>query len=927
MTDLPYIKGVLRFTLVLFALSWLVACQEDIQPPVLRNLDRPEDVAFLCARQSGDGDIEVRELDGCQAETEWDLLGFITQSARSEVIIVRLPDYRGADATTLDIDRRIPLTSGIAVGSIPSAVVAVDGGAAVYVANRGSSFLSVVPVEAAYREIPPVTETIELPAPAHYLAVSSDRRSLYASLPLTGQIAVIDLTSDDPEVVRTIDLGWTNAPTDGDADGDSDADADGDMGPDGDADGDMGPDGDADADGDMFADGDADADGDMFADGDADADGDMAADGDADADGDMGPDGDADADGDLGPDGDADADMDSGPDGDADADADGDADADADADADGDADADADADTDETPALARPAEIVVFLEGEDERLFVAIENATFIIEFDPDLGEVVDRIDIGFTTRRLAVVPEAPEGRPARGGPWLYAVETVNGNVVVVNLSTRQLVDLSGDDPLRDNPGIDVPGVAQDVVVLERYPDICGAGGDDSDCVDGDDPWNATSLVGVFAFVTSTNGYVYVITVQDEYVPSSVGNEARCLVEGEEGVVYDPTALGCARHVPRPTTDYYEITPRITELPEQTFDGSDVLLDPLEAPTDFPWLEGYTIERSADVVSSDTNETESYQTYGVFFDWSHPERSKTEQWLLTYEGVIPGTSRRGGNVQAWAAPEIPNPCDTYAEFVDRAATYCSNGVCGYADCDGAADVLVILDGPSPLDPEATDCSVYEVGGDEALEYRIREAFNSTLVIEPIHDDGCIPLPTQECFPYAVSYEIRANNHWILEGYSTGFLHNRTSDGEGRCMDRDFVADCPEITCDMSETSASAEPFQRTGPEDLDPRCLLASRVREEEVFANPFFCLMIHPGLCGDRAVCESPDDVFPTVRDSWLRWNASGGFHELRVEVGDLPGTLRYNPGDDSLYAIDRSDMGLIEVSLLSLRVLRSYL
>lgn len=381
----------------------------------------------------------------------------------------------------------------------------------------------------------------------------------------------------------------------------------------------------------------------------------------------------------------------------------------------------------------------------------------------------------------------------------------------------------------------------------------------------------------------------------------------------------------------RPVVDLYESTPNVEVAPELEFDDVEVVLGPEGPPTDYPQLDGYAEERTA-VGGEPGGEEEdpvTYQTYGVFLDWSHPDRARSQEWLMTFEGIIPGTSRRSGNIQTWADPDPEDACGTYAEFHDRAATFCSWGVCGFVDCEGSADRLVILDQPAPLDPETTDCSVYETREGEVIEYRIREAFNSVLVIEPVHDNegNCpYPLPTPECFPYAVSYEIRAAGQWIMEGQSTGFLHQRTVGADGRCAYESYVASCGDVTCDM--TGEGEDPLQPIGWEG-DSRCLLTSRVREGEVFANPFFCLVVQPGLCGERAgtFCDDPDEVFPTVRDSWMRWSVRGGFREQRVEVGSLPGVLRFNPGDGSLYAIDRSDRGLVEVDLDTLRVIRNYL
>lgn len=864
--------------LALTAVVASAACEAEQQPAAARNLDRAEDVAFLCLRQGISG-VEGAALADCtseppERETEgFDLFAFVTLSSSGEVAVVRLPNDSGISGSVLDLDVRVPLPTGVAVGDLPGPIVAPDGGVVAYVGNRGAAtpYISVVDGAVAYGDVPAPTDRIDLPGPAHALALSSSGDRLYAAVPSISSLVVVDISVAPGTVVLQIPLGPIPA-----SDGDADADADGDT--------------DVDAGGDAGADGDADTD----ADGDTDAGGDAGADGDADGDFDGGADGDADADGDQ------DADV----------------------------------------RLGEVLEIggIAVSTGEaGDVVYVALRNASSVAEVDLATS-AVSYLDIGAPSERLALVPPAPTGRPDRGGPWLYVVTGGGGDVLVVDLTAREVVDLAGDDPLADRPGIDVPGIAQDVLIIEPTAEICGNGEDDDhdreddedDCQDVDSDWQDTAATGVFALVASSDGAIYVITVQDEWQPVA-GSLLPTLCLDESGTVFSETdedgevRPGCLRHTYRGAIDARDTIPFLPDPPSLDFEDLVQDLGATAPADDFPRMEGYTVNRRVD---EDRPPEDRRQSYGVFLDWSHPERARSDAWRLVYEGIIPGSERASGNV------EEPDG-EGRAVFLDRSASFCQLGVCGHEDCGPVADRLIILSSPEPIDPEV-DCSVYEVPADgdaEGLEYRIVRTHEHQLILEPVREAGMPPLPTQECFPYAVSYLIRANGYWVVEGQVTGLLHRRRAFGDDEvCVDDPLWETCPEPTCDIGEyASPEEEPLRRTGM-DGDVRCLLNGRALYGQPFANPYFCFQLAQPLCEDRApeLCEVGEDgetlIFPTPRGTTLSFEVEGGFRGVRIEVGTFPRTLRWSPADRSVYAIDQSELGLVQVDLDSFSAVASY-
>ncbi len=417
--------------------------------------------------------------------------------------------------------------------------------------------------------------------------------------------------------------------------------------------------------------------------------------------------------------------------------------------------------------------------------------------------------------------------------------------------------------------------------------------------------------------MSSSNGAVYVITVQDEYRPHPDSDDLERCVDDQEGTLsYNQSAIGCARHAFRWAVDPYETLPYLYEPPDQEFEDLTQNHGDELPPDTIASMEGYLGQRS--IESRDVPDADDRTTYGVYLDWSHPDRILNEAWLAVYEGVLPGTSRASGNVQP--------PSAVQAEFLDRAANFCTDGVVGQSECRGnlacAGDRLQITSEPAPVD-DATDCRAFAASEEAPLEYLVAKANRHSLIITTIN----APLPDPLCFPYAVEYRIRASGQWLIHGQTTGFLHHRIANADGECFESPTPTECGPITCDSDTYGGDEDPLNRTtldGPIE----CLLDGRAFEGEPFANPFFCFTLNTAQCGTRPteLCNA-DGTFDTPEDSFFEWTVRGGFQGVRIGTGALPSAMRYNAGDGRLYVIDQSNLGLIEVRLDTFTAVASYL
>jgi hypothetical protein len=177
----------------------------------------------------------------------------------------------------------------------------------------------------------------------------------------------------------------------------------------------------------------------------------------------------------------------------------------------------------------------------------------------------------------------------------------------------------------------------------------------------------------------------------------------------------------------------------------------------------------------------------------------------SENWSMTYEGVLPGYAGAAGTITGDGAA---------AELLDPAGHFCRRGVETSTTPD-ANDVVQIIDAVCP-DGACTEPGVkqscldyYGLDATTLANNQIAAGSATTIPLEPTRDlligtafedhvtitkhaqvDGSGNVswapgldtagkPTlKTCFPGLTRYVVRAHNSWVVQGSTTGYLHRR-----------------------------------------------------------------------------------------------------------------------------------------------------
>jgi len=520
-------------------------------------------------------------------------------------------------------------------------------------------------------------------------------------------------------------------------------------------------------------------------------------------------------------------------------------------------------DSEGRPQDGLPTPWSVLVDPGRERVLVGDRNAArlAVLAWDDHFAlRVTGMAQVSGPVRAMDIEPVRDGGLAGR---WIYAADGRSGGVMVLDAETLRTLDLALRDPLEWRAELFVPGVAQDVVVgrvaLANPPETP----------------NPDVLHGTFAFLVSSIGEVYVADIEDRSDPGCWAGG----VVGEGEYLGDrPGTKICPRHVLR-SASAPPAPPPAGTTPAQvpSWSSAPTLTQATEAMVPYTEAPPAIFPRFRDFSATDDW---GNPTYGVRFD-PDPRRALNQTWTIEYEGVLPYTDGTAGNVEAegW--------------LTDRAMPFCARGVL-------AGDHLTILDAPAPLDPTA-DCDAY--GGEEdeeRREYRIAEARTDRLRLEAL--SGGAPLPTEECYPYAVRYRIRVSGQWLVQGSAIPFQHHGVEDG-GVCVESPDAAACP-VPRDCTEEPAG------------DFRCLNRARATEGEVFRNPWICFVMESG-------------TNPTPRGLRYELKAVGGFEPLVATAGDLPvaavldASRRTGP---ALLVLDAATDGLSRIDLDGFEVTDSW-
>jgi len=428
-------------------------------------------------------------------------------------------------------------------------------------------------------------------------------------------------------------------------------------------------------------------------------------------------------------------------------------------------------------------------------------------------------------------------------------VENETGGVIVVKLFEDPdpgdpfeddpvgVLPVNRDDPLASNDySIDVPGRAR-AIAMVRY--------------DEDDDPSPLTFDGTFAVVSTTKASVFVIDADDR------------------------NAAPQYPHTLRSAVDYYsedsDEIPHLEDEPALEADGTQ--------------LSGSSADSYAGFVEPDGG-APGCDEEGVEFDpegdWGvrlrcNPRLSTNEEWTLTWEGKV-GISGAGVVDQetvdggtAVLVDEGKSFCPAGLRARDQGGTYAGfEGLEGYA-----GDVLRITSEPTPWD--GADCSSYE---GEDLSYQVIQVVDEHSIRISEMAGGGAALPSLDCFGEVFTYEVRAHEHWVLKGGSSGYLKHSVTDLQGQCTPLD--------------------------PDEPERARWRRHRVFEGVEFENYYLSFLLEgSGAAGKE-----------DVEDLAFTFSTEGGYEPLYAVVGNDITDIEISPGLD-LVLVDRAGEGMVVFDL----------
>jgi hypothetical protein len=432
----------------------------------------------------------------------------------------------------------------------------------------------------------------------------------------------------------------------------------------------------------------------------------------------------------------------------------------------------------------RPSGMAMTRDG--SQVFVADQASDSIIAIDTD-WMTFDRIDIGGPSRRLALTPD---------DSTLYVVRLDDGLISLVDVATHSYrpagqAPVNAQDPEGWPSDIRLPGIPRSIAfakgITVKVFDETGLASRDyttellasyeSTGILKDNPDYEETIVKTFAFVSDMNGYVYLLDAENNravdvypHLGPNLGGKPSL---NRGGVTIEQATLkGCSDQAshdsndcPYPTLAGYNDDPfsvaKKNDGSDNYFpvpcDGNgDIALDADGVPVCICNAGYHAIGRNC--ISDDKNEIlRNY--YGIQV---RPGITRTEGWILTWEGVITGTEHSvSGRLGDWRLDDDWEGLDFIASGVE------------------AGDVLQILSDP-PAGGGGTDdpCRAGSGASEEASvrkEFVIGAVDSTMLEISPV---GGIDLSA--CWPEAVQYRVRAKNAWTVYGTMSGPMPRLTN---------------------------------------------------------------------------------------------------------------------------------------------------
>jgi hypothetical protein len=371
---------------------------------------------------------------------------------------------------------------------------------------------------------------------------------------------------------------------------------------------------------------------------------------------------------------------------------------------------------------------------------------------------------------------------------------------------------------------------------------------------------------------------------------------------------------------------------------------------------------------SSDPLTADAN--------WVTFDLRSPRAHSTQNWFVTYEGVLPWFVGRRGRLQCRDDSKRAIDCEmgdnpSTLDLYDSAVGFCDGGAQG-GDMKPGGDILEIIDDmPDPADPYWTtvvdqcsrvDCEqifgtldaprVLDDGKPVGRDIVIEKSYQGKLALKPsvafkwVYDPTAPggaraqPVPVTCCFPYPVAYTIRAGGQWIVTAQVGGFAHRLIPDPEavkmGLGQDRQAcVESCdPNLKLRNSRVKALVPCLGDQAPPTCDWRpCINGLKPPDcdpQPTYDNPAFQnAQLRFVLWDIEGTSCDPGPCSGRVRDRYFAFQEVGGFVPMRFGLSSqslvLPQSVRYVRGLDMLAIPDAASMGLMLFDL-NLLVTTSY-
>jgi hypothetical protein len=449
-------------------------------------------------------------------------------------------------------------------------------------------------------------------------------------------------------------------------------------------------------------------------------------------------------------------------------------------------------------------------------------------------------------TPPILVPPEDPSTETQR---YLYAVDARDGSLMVFDFADAAAAPrltplLAPTNDLRFADRLDAAQPISTIAVVdtrERSAQVCGAPPPERELLDkGVDAVlraeaGAPSLRGVFVMTAAVRGTVGVVDVHDLDLACRDHNQCEPPMGGDRAKAknaVDRVGVAVRRHtLRRRYAGSLELS-----LPDAK------LLEPSDCGPDYVAWNNETPAPAC--VSKD------------------PWNMISETWNADYRGPLPGTRTPSGVLEVTGNPQ---------ELLLRAPA--GLDFCGRGTLPG--DVVAVMDlDTQEISPQCSDLTSAE---NETL-LRILDARRDTLRVTPAPGDEERFARLRECFPEFVPFEVRAQD-FLVSGSSGAYLHNVTSDAEGRCV--------------------------------VDPTkdARLSARARAKERFTSPFVSFTL-----GDQG----PGASKQTVTVQVLQGTQPISANIVRYETGDaLPAAIHYVPEIGDVFVLDGTSQGLLRYDL----------